>query len=416
LKLIKSCGRIVSLDVLRGIAVLGILIMNIQSFSMPAAAYLNPTVYGDMTGWNKWVWILSHLLAHGKFLTIFSILFGAGIILFTSRAEARGKNSKVLHYRRMGWLLLFGLMHRYLLWSGDILYAYSLCGMLVFILRKLPPLRLLWLSFALYILPVIAYIFAGLNLAALPEGYVELARSSWQPGPRAIQDNIEVFRGPWIEQVSFRLRESLSIQVKHLLFQRFWRVSALMLLGMALQKWGLLSATHSNKLYRRLAVIGISSGLLLTSLDIVFDFRTQWSMEYSRFIGSRLNYMGSLAMGLGYIGIVMLFCRMHSFERLKNLLAYVGKMAFSNYIMMSVIATFVFYGSGLGLFGKVERLGQMGFVLGIWILIVLISYLWLKLFRYGPIEALWRKLTYLNMVNGIPGGATGNRYSFRVLN
>ncbi|MEA3460800.1 MAG: DUF418 domain-containing protein [Bacteroidota bacterium] len=391
---VKSCGRIISLDVLRGIAVLGILIMNIQSFSMPAAAYLNPTVYGDMTGWNKWVWILSHLLAHGRFLTIFSILFGAGIILFTTRADAKGKNSRALHYRRMGWLLLFGLMHRYLLWMGDILFAYSLCGMLVFLFRKLPPVKLLWISFILYMVPVITYLFAGLCLPILPEGYVEIAKSSWDPAPQAIQDQIEVFRGPWIEQVNYRFRESVFMQVKHLFLQRFWRVSALMLLGMALQKWEFLSATHSNTLYRRLAVIGISSGLILTSLDMVFDFRTHWDMEFSRFIGSRLNYIGSQAMGLGYIGIVMLICKKSSFQRFKNLFASVGKMAFTNYILMSFIATFVFYGSGFGLFGKVERLGQMGFVLGIWILIVLVSYVWLKLFRYGPIEALWRKLTY----------------------
>jgi uncharacterized protein len=121
-----SANRIISLDILRGVAVLGILIMNIQSFSMPSAAYINPTAYGDLTGLNKWIWILSHLLASEKFMSIFSMLFGAGVVLFTGNAESRGSNSAALHYRRMGWLLLFGFIHAYLLWYGDILVSYSI--------------------------------------------------------------------------------------------------------------------------------------------------------------------------------------------------------------------------------------------------------------------------------------------------
>ncbi len=131
--------RIFTLDVLRGFAVLGILPMNIQDFSMPGAAYLNPTAYGDLHGANYWVWLLSHLLADEKFMTIFSMLFGAGIFLMTSRIEAAGQPSAALHYRRMGWLVLFGLLHAYLLWSGDILFSYGVCGLLVFLFRKWRP-------------------------------------------------------------------------------------------------------------------------------------------------------------------------------------------------------------------------------------------------------------------------------------
>src|SRR5580698_1598737 len=138
--------RIVSIDVLRGFALLGILPMNIQYFSMIAAAYLTPTAYWDLTGANYWVWLLSHVLADQKFMTIFSMLFGAGILLMTSRIEASGKPSAALHYRRMGWLILFGLAHAYLLWSGDILVAYGMCGLLVYLFRKLQPRTLLVLG------------------------------------------------------------------------------------------------------------------------------------------------------------------------------------------------------------------------------------------------------------------------------
>lgn len=133
---VSSGERILSIDLLRGIAVLGILILNIQVFSMIGAAYMNPTAFGDLTGINKWVWILSHILGRAKFMGIFSILFGAGVLFFASRAIVKGRRSGPLHYRRMMWLFIFGMIHAYLIWYGDILVAYSLCGMLVYVFRK----------------------------------------------------------------------------------------------------------------------------------------------------------------------------------------------------------------------------------------------------------------------------------------
>ena len=125
--------RIVSLDVLRGFAILGILLMNIQSFSMISAAYFNPTAFGDLTGLNRFVWTLSHMIADTKFISIFSMLFGAGIVLFASKLESRGLRPGTVHYRRTFWLLLIGLAHGFLLWAGDILTVYALLGFLVYL-------------------------------------------------------------------------------------------------------------------------------------------------------------------------------------------------------------------------------------------------------------------------------------------
>ena len=133
----RPAERIVAIDLLRGFALLGILIMNIQGFAMPAAAYGNPTVYGDLSGTNRWVWTLSHIFADQKFMTIFSLLFGAGILLITEKLDARGQRAWTIHYRRTFWLLIIGLAHAYLLWSGDILVIYALCGFWVYWLRKL---------------------------------------------------------------------------------------------------------------------------------------------------------------------------------------------------------------------------------------------------------------------------------------
>ena len=149
---------------LRGFALLGILIMNIQSFSMPGAAYLNPMAYGDMTGLNRWVWVLSHTLADQKFLSLFSMLFGAGVIVFAERAIARGGSSGWLHYRRSAWLLLFGLIHGHLLWYGDILYSYALCALWVYLFRNRSPTTLFISGFAFMSIAWAYNLFSGYSI------------------------------------------------------------------------------------------------------------------------------------------------------------------------------------------------------------------------------------------------------------
>ncbi len=131
---VSEARRIDAIDILRGFALLGILIMNVQTFAMPQAAYFNPTAYGDLEGVNLYVWLAGRMFADQKFMTIFSMLFGAGIVLMAGRAEARG-GATPKHYRRMGWLAVIGLLHAHLLWHGDILFTYAICGMLVYPLR-----------------------------------------------------------------------------------------------------------------------------------------------------------------------------------------------------------------------------------------------------------------------------------------
>ena len=156
-------ARIKALDVLRGFAVLGILIMNIQSFAMIETAYINPAAFGDLTGLNKIVWIVSHILADQKFMTIFSILFGAGILMISDKAEQKNLKSAGLHYRRIFWLLIIGLIHAYLLWHGDILVTYALCAFWVFLFRKLSPIKLIIIGLLLVSVASFIYLLAGLQ-------------------------------------------------------------------------------------------------------------------------------------------------------------------------------------------------------------------------------------------------------------
>ena len=138
--------RIEALDVLRGLALLGILTMNMGGFSMPSAAYMDPTAWGEFSGLNLGVWVTTHLFADLKFMAIFSILFGAGLVLMSDRRSARGEKTAGLHLRRMFWLLVFGLLHAHLLWSGDVLVWYALCGAVLFPFRNAKPRTLISLA------------------------------------------------------------------------------------------------------------------------------------------------------------------------------------------------------------------------------------------------------------------------------
>ena len=386
--------RIVSLDMLRGVAVLGILVMNIQSFSMPTAAYINPTAYGDLNGLNRWIWILSHLLASEKFISIFSMLFGAGVLIFAENATEKGQNFALLHYRRMAWLLVFGLLHGYLLWYGDILFTYGLCGMLLFVFRKLPPKKLIWIGLGFFLVPMVLDTLFASSMPNWPKESLSSTMQSWRPEEAYIQQTLNAYRGGWMEQMEQRVPGYLFMQTGLFFMQTFWRATSMMLLGLALFKWQVLSAGRSAGWYLRLTLVGLIPGMLLSSTGVALNFRMQWSMEFSMFLGKQFNYLGSVLTALGYVGLVMLTVKLSSFRGVKNTLAAVGRMAFSNYILMTLICTFLFYGHGLGLFGHVERKSQALMVVGIWAVILIISPLWLRSFRYGPLEWFWRRLTY----------------------
>lgn len=386
--------RIISLDILRGVAVLGILIMNIQSFSMPSAAYINPSAYGDLHGLNRWVWILSHLLAGQKFMSIFSMLFGAGVVIFSENATLKGKNCALLHYRRMGWLLVFGLIHGYLLWYGDILFTYGLCGMLIFVFRNISPKKLIWIASGFFLVPFVLDSLFAFSIPYWPEETLQSTKQSWYPDAAYMDHYLAAYRGNWVEQMEVRVPGTLFMQTGLFFMQTFWRVMSMMLLGMALFRWSILSAQRSKAFYLRIALIGMLSGFFLSALGVILNFRQGWSMEFSMFLGKQFNYVGSVGTALGYVGLVMLMCNSSSLQAIKKIFSAVGRMAFTNYILMTLICTAIFYGHGLGLFGSVERKIQILIVLGIWTVLMIISPLWLKRFRYGPLEWLWRRLTY----------------------
>lgn len=384
--------RIIAIDALRGFALLGILLMNIQSFANVDAGYFNPTVVGNTEGLNKIIWIIVHTIADQKFMTIFSILFGAGIVLFSENLERKGINPTPVFYKRTAWLVVFGLIHAYILWQGDILVSYGLSAFIVYWLRKWSVKNLLIASLIMLSFMSFSLFAIGLSIDSMTASEVQSMELDWQPSQATIDKEISDFRGGWLKQMPHRSSSSFELQMGIIII--FWRVGGLMILGMALFKMGILTAKRSNGFYLTMVTIGLGLGFAMVLNGVYIAFLNNWDMQYTEFLNHGWNYWGSVLVALGYIGLIMLLIKNQNLTVITKTLAMVGKTAFSNYILQTLIGTFIFYGSGLGYFAKIDIVGQMIIVLFVWFFQLIVSHLWLKYFNYGLLEWIWRGLTY----------------------
>jgi len=391
---VEKTNRIQSIDLLRGIAILGILIMNIQSFAMPSAAYNNPLAFGDLTGLNKMTWILSHLFADQKFMSIFSILFGAGIILITEKKELFTGSSLKLHYTRNLILLLIGLLHAHLIWYGDILVAYALCSFIVYPLRKLSPRKLLISGLLIVSVPSFLNGFFQFSLPFMPASELQDLRLDWAPTNELIEQEITAFAGSISSQIKINSQQALFLETFVFLIQFLWRAGGLMLVGMALFRWGVLSAERSRSFYLKSAFYSLIVGFPIVIYGIYMNFTMNWDFQYSMFTGSQFNYWGSLFIAYGYISLIMVFAQSDNYNTIKKRFASIGQMALTNYILHSFIGMLIFFGIGFGLFGKIDRSLQILIVGIIWIFQYLASEKWLNSYKFGPLEWVWRSLTY----------------------
>ena len=394
LRPVTQAERIVSIDVLRGFALLGILVVNVQAFSMIYAAYFNPTLYGDLSGANFGVWLITHCFFDQKYMTIFSMLFGAGMVLMSNRAEATGRSAATVHYRRMFWLIIFGLLHAHLFWYGDILVTYGLCGMLIFWTRRLRPAWLLTIGLALFATGAGISLLGGSSLPFWSEAELAEFVRQWSPSAEAINTEVEIYRSGWIGQMRHRVPTAFEFETFTFLVWGFWRAGGQMLIGAGLFKLGVFSAERSRRFYWGCVLAAVLVGFPAVGYGVYRNFQAGWDVRYTFFYGVQFNYWASLLVSLGYVGGVMLACQNELLPRLRKALAAVGQTALTNYLLQTVLCTTIFYGHGLGLFGQVERVGQLAIVIAIWILQLVISPLWLTHYRFGPVEWLWRSLTY----------------------
>ncbi|HBS29508.1 MAG TPA: hypothetical protein DEB06_08690 [Phycisphaerales bacterium] len=389
--------RVGAIDLLRGVAILGILPMNVPHVAHSTAKFFNPALLGPLEGLDRALWSIGHLFFDMKMMAVFSMLFGAGLVLMDERAGARGRSVAGLMYRRLAWLALIGLAHAYLLWYGDILLSYALCGMTVFPLRRLPAKWLAVIGAAVLTPGVLLSIAQGFMFQWLRdtghEAWAEV-QGIRQPTPEMIAEQRAASTGSYADWLAHNATTAVFMQTLLFFTWTLWRAGGLMLIGMALFKWGVLSAQRSVRFYALMGVIGYGVGLPLVwwgaarseahGFNVVDLFKSDW----------HFNYAGSVGVALGHIAVVMLVWRSGALRTVVAMLASAGRMALTNYLMQSMIFCLVFLGWGFGLWGRVDRAGQWGMVFAVWALQLALSVWWLRRFRFGPAEWAWRSLTY----------------------
>ena len=397
----STAPRIRSLDLIRGVAVLGILAVNIAGFAGPSQSVLSPNIPYTGGPADEAAFATVFVLFEGKMRALFGMLFGASMLLFIERADLAGKYGEVLQLRRLGWLLLFGALHYFLFWWGDILFLYAVAGTVALMMHELPARSLLRIAAPIFLLWHAAGM-AGSAAEALEEERVRVGAASAEEVrsharvlaklQRAAARELREYRSGYGEQFATKLTERPFRQVTLTVFN-IAETLPLMLLGMALYRSGFFSGAWNRRTLRRLALGGLAvgGGLTLAALALV------WPRHFPvRTMEAALLYWMALPhvlMALGYAAALVLAAPRLTATRFGRGLTQAGRMAFSNYIGTTVAMTAIFYGWGLGLVGAVGHAWQLPVVLGAWLTMLGASSLWLARYRQGPLEWLWRSLT-----------------------
>lgn len=396
-----ATDRIATLDIIRGVAVMGILSVNIVDFSNINASYLNPAALGWPDPASLAVWAANMLLVDGKFRTLFSMLFGASMLLVADRAEARDGSGWNVHWRRMVVLWMFGIAHFFLIWRGDILALYAVTGLFAFWFRNLSVGRLIGIGIALSLINVFLFGAIGLTLhyqelaVHSPGASTQLVRDwnanfhSFYPTAERVARDVQIYTGSWPTIVRHELGQTSRLIVNTILLLP--DTLGLMLLGMAGLKSGFLTGEWEDRTYKRVAIWGIALGLLGFGLLVAAEITSRFNISVilAGFMAAVAPFR--IVMAVGYAALFVLVSR--KMGTLSGRFAAVGRAAFTNYLGSSLVMTSIFYGWGLGFYGSLTRAEAWLFVPLVWLLMLAWSKPWLDNFHYGPLEWLWRSLS-----------------------
>lgn len=399
-------SRIGALDFTRGIAVMGILAANIIAFGQPFSAYMYPAAFltdpGDDAGW---LWITQFVLIDGKMRGLFTLLFGAGMYLFMESAWARG-STRWLQARRLVWLLLFGLFHFFFIWRGDILTYYALLGFVALLCLR-------WAAKTQLVVGLLGYGIGALLYAAMlgplpfvaetdlgkQAAFSEMRQSLLDEQDKILTEDANdselTIAGDYVGLTVHRFREHGTEQLTNLLLFGF-ETLPLMLLGVALYRYGFFSGDLPRQRMVVWGWAGVLVGGLLHLLIGLWVQATGFSYygTLAAFIG--FSPLPRLIMVLGLAALLVVWAPAAT-GWLGQRVSAAGRAAFTNYLGTSIVMMLVFHGWALGLFGKLDRLGLYAVVALTCGLMLLWSKPWLDRFRYGPLEWLWRCLTYGRM-------------------
>ena len=394
--------RILTLDIVRGVAVMGILAMNIVGFAMPTQAYINPLAYGADSAADLASWAFSFVFIDGKMRGLFSFLFGASMLLVIQLAEESGDSPGAVTFARQLWLLMFGMIHYYFIWYGDILMGYALIGMAAWLFRDKEPRELIGWGMALLTIQLMvmgasaayahslsAAVSGGSADAGTLKAWQDLGREIAVPSAAMLRDEFALFLGPWSGIAEYQLTERATMPF-FFTFLFGWETLAYMLFGMAALKSGFLTGAWDNARYRRVAVTALAVAIpvyvLLAALLFADGFSVPGIFTYS--FAATVPFRPLML--VAYAALIILATRRGGW--LVDRVAATGRSAFSNYLGTSILMTGLFYGWGLGWFGSLGRLELWLVVAAMWLVMLAWSKPWLDRFAYGPLEWLWRSL------------------------
>nr|WP_085820400.1 DUF418 domain-containing protein YeiB [Klebsiella pneumoniae] len=370
--------RNVTLDFVRGVAILGILLLNISAFGLPKAAYLNPAWSGSASLSDAWTWALLDLLAQVKFLTLFALLFGAGLQLLLPRGKRWIQS-------RLTLLALLGFIHGLFFWDGDILLAYALVGLVNWrMVREAHHVKSLFnTGVVLYLTGIAVLVLLGMISGTA-------ANRSWAPDAANLQYEQYWKLHGGMEAVSNRA-DMLSDNLLALGAQYGWQLAGMMLMGAALMRSGWLKGQFSLRHYRRTGALLVAAGMAVNLPAIFAQWYLAWDYRWCAFLLQAPRELSAPLQAIGYAALAWGYWPQLCRFRLVGAIACVGRMALTNYLLQTLICTTLFY--HLGLFMRFDRLQLLAFVPPIWAVNLLVSSLWLRRFHQGPVEWLWRQLT-----------------------
>ena len=419
---VSRTDRIKSIDAIRGVALLGILMMNIPGFGINWDFWYSVT-HGPRTGNDYYTFATVFVFFEGTMRGLFSMLFGAGMVLFMQNKKdvLGGPTVAELYYRRLLWLVFFGLFNAFvLLWQGDILFFYGLCGMLLFPFRKLKPkwlliIGLVCISFTMLKSQLgygerretrIAYNQAIAakeeNKKLTPEQ--QSAITQWtefeknqKPDTTYTHRNLRKMRSDYFTIFNYFIPNNAGGEVWYM-YNGVWDMLCMMFIGMAFYLWGFFTNKLRTSTYTIWMMIGYGIGIPIGW--VLFDqgwmdtgdmghYFDRWRVSHEVFAEFR-----RLLLTIGHASLIMLVFRSRLVPWLMKALANVGQMAFSNYLMQSIICTWYFYGYGFGNYDRL-RFHQLYYVVGtVWVFQLIFSSIWMRYFQFGPFEWVWRSLTY----------------------
>jgi len=420
---IATADRIKSIDTIRGVALLGILMMNIPGFGINWDWWY-PLVTSPRSGKDYYTFATVFTLFEGTMRGLFSMLFGAGMVLFMlNKKEVPGQATVAeYYYRRLLWLVFFGLVNAFvILWQGDILFFYGLCGMLLFAFRKLKPK---WLVAIALVCVAFAMIKKEWNWnefrdkrAAYSEAmtakkekkeltpeqqgaiakWTEIETRQGKPDTTLTNENLRKMRSGYLTIFTYFIPNNADGEIGYM-YGDPWDMLCMMFLGMALFGWGFFSNKLKTSTYAMWMLIGYGIGIPVAWM--IFDqsmmnflsagaYADRWRVSHNVFTELR-----RIPLTIGHASLIMLIFRSNAVPWLMKAFSNVGQMAFTNYLMQSIICTFFFYGFGFGNYNKLRFHELYYVVFAVWIFQLIFSSIWLRYFRFGPFEWVWRSLTY----------------------